>query len=321
MDVSLQCEATVGLNWENWPPLLRAVEEAGFAALFRCDHFVLPQPPDNDALDLIVSLVYAADHTSRIRLGSLVAPVSFRDPHLLARQAAAIDDLSGGRFVLGVGAGWNEREHAMFGYHLGDKSTRLDRFEEGLAVISALLRSEPPVSFEGKYFQLRDAVMTPRPKRPGGPRILVGGSGPKRTLPLAARYADIWNGNGLTPEEFVKRNAILDKALEREGRDPGEVQRTLMLMAVCYRNESEMRNAIAWFTPESELRTQTPREIIEARRNRSAAFIAGSPEQVAERLREYADVGVAEVMLQWGVDNLDGLRLLGEEVIPHVTRG
>src|SRR5206468_2644018 len=127
--------------------------------------------------------------------GPLVAPVSFRDPRQLVRQASALDDLSGGRFILGLGAGWQEHEHSVWGYDLGDIPTRMARFEESLEVASRLLRSDAPVTFEGRFFQLHDAVLLPRPARPGGPPILIGGNGPKRTLPLVARYADIWNAN------------------------------------------------------------------------------------------------------------------------------
>src|SRR5947209_12638365 len=114
---------------------------------------------------------------------------------LLVRQAAALDDLSGGRMYLGLGAGWQEREHTLFGLHLGDIPTRMARLEEGLEVVTRLLNSNVPVTFEGRFYQLRSATLLPRPQRPGGPRILLGGSGVKRTLPLVARYAHAWNAN------------------------------------------------------------------------------------------------------------------------------
>ena len=129
--LSISVEGMAGLIWEHWGRLTAAVEQLGFVGLFRSDHFTLPMPVDLDSLELIVSLTYAAEHTTRVHLGSLVAPLSFRDPVMLARQAAAIDDLSGGRMVLGVGAGWMEREHEMFGYRLGDGPTRFARVRRG----------------------------------------------------------------------------------------------------------------------------------------------------------------------------------------------
>src|ERR671916_397539 len=118
----------------------------------------------------------------------MVSPLSIRDPVLLARQAMALDDLSNGRMILGVGAGWNEAEHSMFGYTLGDMATRMRRLEEGLVVMSRLLRSDGPASFDGHVFRLRDAMLLPRTQRPGGLPILIGGIGPQQTLPLVARY-------------------------------------------------------------------------------------------------------------------------------------
>src|SRR5258707_7098519 len=112
-----------------------------------------------------------------MHFGSLVAPLSMRDPVMLARQAAALDDLSHGRMVLGVGAGWNEREHAMFGYPLGDNATRFARLEEGLEVITRLLHTDERVSHNGRFYHLSEAMLLPRPARPGGPRLLIGCSG------------------------------------------------------------------------------------------------------------------------------------------------
>src|SRR5437870_5746624 len=206
--LSIMIEAQDGLTWPRWKRLVAEVEALGFAGLFRSDHFTNAQPPDKESLEMVVSLTYLADHTSRIHFGPLVAPISVRHPTLLARQAAALDDLGGGRMILGVGAGWQEREHQLFGHTLGDIPTRMARLEEGLEVITRLLRSDEPVTYEGQFFQLRGATLLPRPQWPGGPPILIGGNGPKRTLPLAARYASIWNANFLAPEAFRERSVI-----------------------------------------------------------------------------------------------------------------
>ena len=187
------------------------------------------RPPDIDSLELIVSLTHLAGHSQRLHFGPLVAALSFRDPRILARQAANIDDLSGGRFILGVGAGWQEREHTVWGFDLGDIPTRMARFEEGLQVITQLLKSDQPVTFEGQFYQLREATLLPRLARRGGPPILIGGSGPKRTLPLVARFADIWNSIFLTPEQFSERSKQLDDLIQAAGRKPGDVKRSIML--------------------------------------------------------------------------------------------
>ena len=204
--ISIMIEGQQGLNWARWKRLAAAVDELGFAGLFRSDHFTDPRPPDDDSLEMVVSLAYVADHTQRIHFGPLVAPVSFRDPVMLARQAAALDDLSGGRLLLGLGAGWQEREHQMFGYALGDVETRMARLEEGLEVVTRLLRDTQAPTFQGRFYHV-EAGASIRPKNPGGPRILIGGNGPQRTLPLAARFADVWNGTFLTPAAFDERSA------------------------------------------------------------------------------------------------------------------
>ena len=146
-------------------------------------------------MELWVSLTWLADHTSRVEFGPLVSPISFRNPVFTARMAKDVDDLSGGRLRLGLGAGWQEREHTMFGFDLLDLKPRFDRFEEGLEVITRLLRSDDPVDFAGQYYQLRGAHLLPRPERPGGPPILIGGGGKRRTLPMVAKYADEWNAS------------------------------------------------------------------------------------------------------------------------------
>lgn len=228
MDISLMIEGQMGLTWPRWQRIVAEAEDLGFAGVFRSDHFTNPTPPDSESLEMIVSLTYLASHTKRVHFGPLVAPLSFRNPMLLARQAAALDDLSGGRMILGLGAGWQEREHETFGFDLGDVPTRVRRLTEGLEVITSLLKSDEPVSYEGQFYRLRGATILPRPQRPGGPRILVGGNGTQRTLPLVVRYADIWNGVFMRPDQFRERMTMLDTLLAKAGRQPGDVRRTMM---------------------------------------------------------------------------------------------
>src|SRR5919204_6526701 len=237
-ELSIMIEAQDGVNWPIWKRLVEEVEALGFPGMFRSDHFTNARPPEKDSLEMVVSLTYLADHTKRIHFGPLVAPLSVREPTMLARQAAAIDDLSGGRMLLGLGAGWQEREHTLFGHELGDIPTRMARLEEGIEVVTRLLRSDEPVTFEGRFFQLRGATLLPRPQRPGGPRIMVGGSGPKRTLPLAARYADVWNGTFLTPDDFRARSAMLDDLARAAGRRPGDIRRTMMTALLFARDQA-----------------------------------------------------------------------------------
>ncbi len=306
MEVAIMIEGQHGLNWQRWQRMAQAVEALGFTGLYRSDHFTDPNPPDRDSLELWVSLTWLASHTSRIEFGPLVTPVSFRDPVLTARMGAQVDDLSGGRLTLGLGAGWQEREHHMFGYDLLDPQRRFDRFEEGLHVITRLLQSEEPVDFDGAYYHLRQAILLPRPQRPGGPPILIGGNGPRRTLPLVARHADHWNGVFITGTRFAALNSRLDALLKAEGRQPGEVKRSLMTQVVFGRDQAELDALVA--------QKAAPADAL-----REKGLIVGTASQVVDQLAALEAVDVQRIMLQWlALDDLDRLEALAHSVLPQV---
>lgn len=318
IEISIQIEGQNGLNWPRWKRIVAEVESLGFAGLFRSDHFTNARPPDLDSLEMLVSLAYLADHTERVRFGPLVAPLSFRDPRLLVRQAAALDDLSGGRLVLGVGAGWQEREHGVFGYDLGDIPTRMARFEEGLAILTQLLRGAEPVTRAGRFFAVREAVLLPRPRRPGGPRILIGGNGPARTLPLVARYADVWNAVALTPETFRERSARLDELLRAVGRAPGEVKRTMMTMPFVGRDAAELERRVARVRAGAAELAALPLDALLDYLRTERGALAGTPDDLRRQLAEYEAAGLQEIMLQWlDLDDSDGLRALAETALPR----
>ena len=315
--ISIMIEGQNGLTWPRWKRIVKEVEELGFAGLFRSDHFTNANPPDKDSLEMIVSLTYLADHSQRLHFGPLVAPVSFRDPRMLARQAAALDDLSGGRMILGVGAGWQEREHRLFGYNLGDLRTRMARLEEGLEVITRLLRSDELVTYEGRFFQLRGATLLPRPQRPGGPDIQIGGNGPKRTLPLVARYANHWNGTFISVDDFRERSAILDQLLLIAGRDPADVRRSVMLSLYFGRDMAELDRRLSWRHDEPKYAGKPLDAVIEDLKA-SGGIIVGTPGEVIEQIKAYDNAGADELMLQWwDLDDIDGLRAFARSVLPQ----
>jgi F420-dependent oxidoreductase-like protein len=303
LDVAIMIEGQYGINWERWRRLGRAVEDLGYAGLHRSDHFTEPEGPDLDALELWSSLTWLADNTERIEFGPLVSPVSFRHPVITAWQASAVDSLAGGRLRLGIGAGWQEREHDSFGFDLLDTGRRFERFEEGLEVVTRLLRNEEPVSFDGEFYRLRDAFLTPRSPRPGGPPIVIGGNGPRRTLPLVARFADEWNGVFLMPGKFTELNARLDELLVEAGRSPGEVRRTLMTRVIFGRTEADVDRKLGG----------APREELQE------AVIAGTAGEVVERLGRLGEAGVQRAMLQWlEPDDIDGLEAMAGSVLPQL---
>jgi F420-dependent oxidoreductase-like protein len=318
VQISIMIEGQQGLTWARWRRIATLVEELGFAGLFRSDHFTDPAPPNRESLELLVSLAYLASQTQRIHFGPCVAPVSFRDPIMFARQAQDLDDLSGGRMILGLGAGWQEREHTMFGYPLGDVATRMARFEEALAAVHLLLRGEGPASYSGKYYNLREAELLPRPQRPGGPRIMIGGNGPKRTLPLAARYADIWNGVFLTPEDFQARSEALDGLLQEAGRAPTDLKRTHMTAVHYGADAAALDQKLRWRHERAEYAGKSLDETV-AQLRAGRRQVVGTTNAVVAQLREYQAAGVEELFLQWlDLDDLDGLRSFATQVLPQI---
>jgi alkanesulfonate monooxygenase SsuD/methylene tetrahydromethanopterin reductase-like flavin-dependent oxidoreductase (luciferase family) len=317
MKVAINVGGEFGLTWQRWQQLTTGIEQLGFDGIFCSDHFVMPFPPTLHALEALVSLTYLATHSQRVHFGTLVAPLSFRDPVMLARQAMALDDLSGGRMILGVGAGWMAREHTMFGYELETLSTRLDRFAEGLEVITQLVRSDEPVNFAGHHYQLHEAQLLPRPQR--ATPIMVGGNGPKRTLPLVARYADIWNCSLPTLDVFKQRSALLDELLAAQGRQPSDVKRTVMLSVLCWRNPDDLEQRVKLMRDTiPQLAALSTEAILELMRS-TFRTILGSPEHVIEQIHSYATAGAEEVMLQWtSLDDIEGLEILAEHVVPYV---
>ena len=303
LEVAVMIEGQDGIGWDRWKRLGRAVEDLGYAGLYRSDHFTEPSGPPKDALELWSSLTWLADNTERIEFGPLVSPVSFRHPVITAWQASAVDSLAGGRLQLGLGAGWQEREHDAFGFDLLDTKRRFARLEEGLEVATRLLRNEEPVSFEGEFYRLRDALLTIRSPRPGGPPVVIGGNGPRRTLPLAARFADEWNGVFLTADQFADLNARLEGLLREAGRPPEAVRRTLMTRGIFGRTQLEVDRKLDGV----------------AREDLAAAVIAGTADEFVDRLGRLSDVGVQRVMLQWlETDDLDGLEAVAGSVLPQL---
>lgn len=303
LEIAIMIEGQNGLTWESWKRISRFVEDAGFVGLYRSDHFTNPQGPVLDALELWTSLTWLADNTKRIEFGPLVTPFSFRHPVHIAHRASAIDDLSGGRLTLGLGAGWQDREHTTFGFELLDVKSRLDRFEEGVEVVTQLLRSDDPVNFEGTYYQVRGGMLLPHPQRKDGPRILIGGKGEKRTLPLAAQFADEWNCVMLTPEAFLKKNNVLENLITSAGRKPESVRRSLMTPCIFGKDEASLNEKISEY--------ETTIEDLQG-----YGIITGNANAVKEQLQKLEEAGVQRLMLQWlTLDDMKGLEALAKTVL------
>lgn len=304
MEVSIMIEGQQGLSWPRWQRLVRAAEELGFDGLYRSDHFSDPDGAYRDALELWVSFTWLAANTERIAFGPLVSPASFRNPVITAWQACGVDALACGRLRLGLGAGWQEREHRSFGFDLLDVPQRMDRFEEGLEVITRLMQADSPVTWEGTYYQIRDAMLCPRSPREAGPPITIGGNGPKRTLPLVAKFADEWNAVMTPPELYRERSQRLDSLLAERGRKPEDVKRTMMTRAVIGEDGAAVDKKLNGADGQ-------------ALQERGA--IIGTPQEAIERIAAYGETGVQGIMLQWmDMDDISGLEYVAAEVLPKV---
>lgn len=298
LEVGLMIEGQDGVNWPHWKQIARVAEDAGYAGLYRSDHFTNPEGPHLDALELWTSLTWLAENTSRLSFGPMVSPVSFRDPRILSWQASAVHALAPGRLRLGVGAGWMVREHEEWGFDLLDLDARFQRFTESLEVVTRLVRNEGPVTFAGAFYQLNGAELVPNPVSQGQLPVVIGGNGPRRTIPLAAKYADEWNGVGLNADGFRERTRLLDSLLEQQGRKPEEVKRTLMTRVIFGRDEAQLAERLAGE---------------DADELRAAGRIVGTAKEIQSQLATLEEAGVEGIMLQWldGLDDLDGIAELG----------
>jgi F420-dependent oxidoreductase-like protein len=303
LEIAIMIEGQNGLTWPRWQKIAQLVEDAGFAGLFRSDHFTNSNPPDLESLELWTSLTWLAANTQRIEFGPLVTPFSFRHPVHTARLASAVDDLSNGRLILGLGAGWNEREHHLFGFDLLEPDARFERFNEGMEVVTRLLRSDEPVTFEGKFYQLRGATLLPRPQQRGGPKILVGGNGAKRTLSYVVRYADEWNCVTLTPQEFTDMHTKLNDMLNALGRKPESVRRSMMTGCVFGKDDATLREKVAVRGKPLEQLQQD-------------GIVAGPISAVKEQLQKLEQAGLQRIMLQWlDLDDVESLEVLAKGVL------
>jgi F420-dependent oxidoreductase-like protein len=220
MRLCVMIEGQEGVTWDDWLSLARATEELGFDALFRSDHYgPVMARKEGGSLDAWATLAGLAAVTSRIRLGTLVSPATFRHPSVLAKNAVTVDHISAGRVELGLGAGWNEAEHVRYGFPFPPLGERMDAFAEQLEIVHSQWLDEP-FSFEGEHYRLSDCDPQPKPVQSPHPTLIVGGSGRSRSVALAARWADEYNAVEPTPEECRALRERIDTACKREAREP-----------------------------------------------------------------------------------------------------
>jgi alkanesulfonate monooxygenase SsuD/methylene tetrahydromethanopterin reductase-like flavin-dependent oxidoreductase (luciferase family) len=302
-------EGQEGVTWDDWVALASACEAHGVEALFRSDHYVSGFDESRPVLDAWATISGLAARTTKLELGTLVSPATFRHPAVLARCATTADEISGGRVTLGMGAGWMEREHDAYGFEFGTTRERVARLGEQIEIVYGLLH-EDRVDFEGTYYKLDDA---PGLDRRGLP-ILVGGSAKPGTAVPAVRFADEYNALFGTLDEVLQRKQLLDEACERGGRDPSTLRYSLMAPCVIGRTEQEVLGSAQRIGARFG---RSPEDVLERYREHGPV---GTIAQAVERLTQIEEIGYERVMLQHLVhDDLDTVALIGRELAPAVA--
>jgi F420-dependent oxidoreductase-like protein len=315
MQLCLMVEGQEGVTWTEWVALARACEAHGIPTLFRSDHYLnLSGAPERGSLDAWGTLCALAAVTSTLRLGTLVSPTTFRHPSALAKLVTTADRISGGRVELGVGAGWNDREHEAYGFPFADLRTRMDVLEEQLQIVLGNWTgtADAPFSFAGEHYTVDELDAEPKPVQQPHPPLLIGGSGGRRSCELAARYADEYNTVTATPEDVTTRRERLARACDAAGRPmlPFSVM-TAVLVGV---DEAELGDRAA------RLEQRIGLEAGSLLRDPPSGWVVGTVERAAEQLRALADAGVDRVCCQHLLhDDLDAVALIGERLAPEVA--
>src|SRR5262245_16261693 len=308
--VTLMIEGQEDLTWERWRRLAEAAESGGFAGLFRSDHLTgLFGDPKRASLETWASLTWLATATRTLRFGPLVSPLTFHHPALVAKRAAAIDELSGGRFDLGIGAGWHEGEHRMFGIPFPSVKERLDRLDCGARAIRALWRGQP-VALDQPYYPLVAAESYPRPVR-GAVPLIIGGRGERRTLRIVAEHADEWNTTRVTFDEYQQKSRVLEAHCRAIGRESTTIRRSLMVPIVIGRSSAEVRQRL------DRVRAIFPRVPGDEAGWREAGFLYGSPDEVRCDAERWGAAGLTRVTLRMlDLDDMEASGRIASEIVP-----
>ncbi|MDP6377628.1 MAG: LLM class flavin-dependent oxidoreductase [Pseudomonadales bacterium] len=270
-------------SWDAVRSSVEAMDAGSWDSVWFADHFIPPGATREQealtAFEGLSAIAFAGGMTKNLRLGNLVLGNTYRNPALVAKIAGTIDTASEGRFTLAIGAGWYQREHEAYGWTFPSMKERQDRFEEAVQLIRALVHSREPVDFDGEYYRLSGALLSPGAYGDSIP-IMVGGTGAKRTLRTLARYGDImnldgWAGGGMALEYYLAKAEILERHCEDAGRDPAEIRRTLLMP--CY------------LTQDKEL-------IERAVRNLGPGTVAGSRQYILDRIGEFDEAGISEII-------------------------
>ena len=294
-------------TWDEIRAVVETMEVGRWHSVYHADHFVPPNRPSASESDTAYegysSMAAIASITSRLRLGHLVLGNTYRNPALVAKMAATIDQISHGRFELGIGAAWARREHEAYGWNFPSMKERSDRLEEACSLIRALFVSESPVDFEGRYYRLDNASLSPGSVQKPHIPMLLGGTGEKRTLRTLAMYGDVFNFDrfavrryvgGMSLDSYKHKIEVLNRHCEKVGRDPGEIRHTVLVPTKLSNDKAEVNEFIEAIGP---------------------GTIAGTAEYIIDRVGELVDAGVDEIMFGRLPNDPQEVRRFEEEVI------
>jgi F420-dependent oxidoreductase-like protein len=306
MRYALMTEPQQGCSYEDVLALARTAEEVGFETYFRSDHYTsFPGQSGLRTTDAWTTLAGLARETTRIGLGVLVSPVTFRIPGSFAKVVSTVDEMSGGRVEMGVGAGWNEGEHGELGIPFPPVKERVDRLEEELQIVRGLWDEPDGWAFEGVHYQVAGSLFRPRGRRPN---LIVGGDGKPRSVRLAARWADEYNISSSFPEEVREIGARLDDACRAVGRDPASLARSVMAGVLIGADQAEADERLGAQIALFGERADEAHAWLDARRGR---WLLGTVEQARERVAEFEAAGAQRIMLQTFLPHdLDHVRVM-----------
>jgi F420-dependent oxidoreductase-like protein len=302
MRFAVMIEGQEDVGWDDWVALARACERLGFEALFRSDHYLSVEGArERGSLDAWATVSALAALTTKLRLGTLVSPATFRHPSVLAKNAVTADHVSGGRIEVGLGTGWSEAEHRAYGFPFPRMRERMDRLAEQLEIVTRSWQ-DGPFSFSGEHWSVEELDARPKPVQSPLPLIMGGGAMP-RGAALAARYASEYNVVHASPEEASQARGRLAQACRSAGRDPATLPFSLMHALLIGADEDEL----------SDRARRLGGDLDDLR----GSWIAGTPDEVIARLRAYAGAGVERVMLQHLLFRDEAaLELFASEVMP-----
>jgi F420-dependent oxidoreductase-like protein len=311
MRLALMTEPQMGLTYDEIRAAATTAQDAGLEAFFRSDHYAsFPGPEDGPTTDAWATLAGLARDTARIHIGALVSPMTFRLPGPFAKLVATVDEMSGGRVEVGMGAGWNDLEHAQLGIPFPDLDERYTMLEESVAIVHGLWTEPDGWGFEGSHWQVRETLFRTRPERNGRrhPPIILGGRGGPRLARLAARYADEFNLNSASPARAPEAYARVDAACQAIGRDPAEITHSAMTGVLIAETRAELTDRVRL---QLELTGASAAEAEAWLAQRQERWIMGTLDEAGERLRAFEAAGVQRVMLQDFIPrDLDMIRLM-----------